>query len=82
MCTICPVSATVAVASAGYSTTDPCTARSAAMSSSAIWDGPSWPISTPACEPARQMLSPEMPAIRMKSKAREKNTANVAANGR
>ena len=55
------------VASLGYSTVEPCTARSMARSSSAIWDGPSAPISTPACEPTRQMLAREMAAIRMKS---------------
>ena len=41
-------------ASHGCSTVDPCTARRAAMSSSAICDGPSSPIETPACEPDRQ----------------------------
>ena len=60
-------SAAALVPSHGYSTVDPCTARSMARSSSAIWDGPSAPISTPACEPARQILAWEMAAIRMKS---------------
>ena len=59
--------ATVLVASLGYSTVAPCTARIMARSSSAIWDGPSAPISTPACEPDSRMLAWEMAAIRMKS---------------
>ena len=57
----------VDVASLGYSTTEPCTARMAARSSSAIWDGPSAPISTPAWEPTRRMSTWEMPAMRTKS---------------
>ncbi len=40
---------------------------STARSSSAICDGPSAPISLPACEPASRMLAPEMPAMRTKS---------------
>ena len=55
------------VASLGYRTVEPCTARIMARSSSAIWDGPSAPISTPACEPDSRMLAWEMAAIRMKS---------------
>ena len=51
------------------------------MSSSAICDGPSSPIETPACEPAKRMLAREIAAIRMKSYAREKNAENVEANG-
>ena len=43
------------------------------MSSSPIWLGPSWPISTPACEPARRMFARLTAAIRMKSKARLQN---------
>ena len=69
-------------ASAGQSTVEPGTARSAAMSSSPIWDGPSGPISTPACEPTSAMSARDTPAIRMKSYARDQNAANVAANGR
>ena len=38
-------------ASHGWSTVEPWTARIIAMSSSAICDGPSSPIDTPACEP-------------------------------
>ena len=54
---ICRTSWAVEVASAGYRTTEPCTARSAARSSSAICEGPSAPISTPAWEPTRRMFS-------------------------
>ena len=56
-----------AVASLGYSTVEPCTARIMARSSRAIWDGPSAPISTPACEPHSRMSAWEMADIRMKS---------------
>ena len=52
-----------------------------ARSSSAICDGPSWPISTPACEPTSRMLACEMAAMRMKSYARVKKAAKVEANG-
>ncbi len=55
------------LASEGCSTVDPCTARNAAMSSSAICDGPSSPIETPACEPDRRMSAREMAAMRTKS---------------
>jgi len=55
------------VASAGYSTVEPWIARSAARSSSAICDGPSGPISVPACDPHSLMFAPEMPAMRRKS---------------
>ena len=48
---ICSTSLTVALPSAGYSTVEPCSARIVARSSSAICDGPSSPIETPACEP-------------------------------
>ena len=70
------------VASLGYSTVEPWTERIMARSSSAICDGPSAPISTPACEPTRQMLAREMAAIRMKSCARVRKAAKVDANGR
>ena len=53
--------------SLGYKTVEPCTARIMARSSRAIWDGPSAPISVPACEPASRMFACEMAAIRMKS---------------
>jgi hypothetical protein len=49
---IASTSAAVLVPSAGYSTVDPCTARIMARSSRPIWEGPSAPISTLACEPA------------------------------
>ena len=45
----------------------PKTARSEAMSSSAICDGPSSPIDTPACEPTSRMSARLIAAIRMKS---------------
>ena len=67
--------------SQGYSTVELWTARIAARSSSAICEGPSWPISTPAWDPTSRMLACEMPAMRMKSYARVKNAANVDANG-
>ena len=76
------VNAAALVASLGYKTVEPWTARSMARSSSAICDGPSAPISTPACEPTRQMLAWEMAAMRMKSYARVKKAAKVDANGR
>ena len=68
-------------ASLGYSTVEPCTARNAARSSSAIWDGPSSPIETPACDPHSLMFARLMAAIRTKSYARVRNAANVDANG-
>ena len=64
---ICATSFAAETASLGYSTVDVCTARSEAMSSSAICDGPSAPISQPACEPERRMLTWETPAMRTKS---------------
>ena len=64
---IASTSAAVLVPSLGYSTVDPCTARIMARSSSAICDGPSAPISTPACEPASRRSTPEIAPIRMKS---------------
>ena len=68
-------------ASHGCSTVLEWTARSDAMSSSAICDGPSSPIDTPACEPARRRFARLIAAMRMKSYAREKKAANVEANG-
>ena len=53
-----------------------------AMSSSAICDGPSSPIETPACEPERQSVARLIAAIRMKSYAREWKAANEDANTR
>ena len=52
-----------------------------ARSSSAICDGPSSPIDTPACEPASLMFIRPIPAIRMKSEARVRKQANVDGNG-
>src|SRR5439155_21528794 len=71
----------VDTASLGYSTVEPCTARIIARSSRAICDGPSAPISTPACEPDSRMLAREIEAIRMKSYARVRNAAKEEANG-
>src|ERR1700674_4075061 len=45
-------------------------ARHMARSSSAIWEGPSSPIDTPACEPAILMPTLLIAAMRMKSYAR------------
>ena len=64
-------------ASLGCTTVEPWIARSEAMSSSAICDGPSSPIETPACEPLSTSLAREIAAMRTKSYAREKNAANV-----
>ena len=55
-------------------------ARSDAMSSSAICDGPSSPIETPACEPASRRSTRLIAAMRTKSYAREKNAAKVETN--
>ena len=52
------------------------------MSSSAICDGPSSPIETPACEPQSENVARLTAAMRTKSYARERNAANVEANGR
>ena len=52
-----------------------------ARSSSAICDGPSSPIETPACEPARRMFARQIAAMRTKSYARVKKAAKVEANG-
>ena len=68
-------------ASHGYRTAQPGTARIMARSSSAIWDGPSSPIDTPACDPASLMFICPMPAIRTKSDARVRKAANVEGNG-
>ena len=65
----------------GYSTVQFGTPRAIARSSSAICDGPSSPIDTPACDPASLMLRFEMPAMRMKSLARSRKHANVDGNG-
>ena len=56
-------------------------ARIMARSSSAICDGPSSPIETPACEPAILTLLLPIAAMRMKSYARVRNAANVEGNG-
>ena len=55
------------LASDGWRTVEPWTARIMARSSSAIWDGPSSPIDTPACEPVSLMFALETAAMRMKS---------------
>ena len=78
---ISPTSAAAELPSDGYRTVEPSIARMAARSSSAICDGPSWPISTPACEPLRRMLACDTAAILMKSYARVKKAANVDAKG-
>ena len=78
---IAATSFAVWLASDGCSTVEPWTARNAAMSSSAICDGPSSPIETPAWEPDRRMSAREIAAMRMKSYARVRNAANVEANG-
>ena len=57
------------------------TARIEAMSSRAICDGPSAPISTPAWEPTSRIWQLEIADIRMKSKARDRKAAKVAAKG-
>ena len=69
------------LASDGCRTVEEWIARIDAMSSSAICDGPSSPIDTPACEPESRMSAREIAAMRTKSYAREKNAANVEANG-
>ena len=66
-------------ASQGWRTVLPWTARSAAMSSSAICEGPSSPIDTPACDPLRESVARLIAAMRTKSYAREMNAANVDA---
>ena len=53
-----------------------------ARSSSAICDGPSSPIDTPACEPHNARFARLIAAIRTKSYARVRNAPKVAANGR
>ena len=68
-------------ASLGYRTTESGIARIMARSSRPICDGPSSPIDTPQCEPAYLTATPEMAAMRMWSKARVRNAANVEANG-
>ena len=70
---------TVAVPSAGYRTVDPLIARRAARSSSAICEGPSSPIDTPACDPQRRRSARPIAAIRIWSYARVRNAPNVAA---
>ena len=63
--TICATSWAVWLGSLGYSTVLPPTARIMARSSSAICDGPSSPIETPACEPARRIVALEIAAMRI-----------------
>jgi hypothetical protein len=48
---IAATSFAVSFPSEGFSTVEPWIARKAATSSSAICDGPSSPVETPACEP-------------------------------
>ena len=64
---IAAMSCAVWLASEGCSTTLPWIARNVARSSSAICDGPSSPIETPACEPESRMLAREIAAMRTKS---------------
>ena len=78
---IAATSFAVWLASDGCSTVEPWIARNDAMSSRAICDGPSSPIETPACEPESRMSARETAAMRTKSYARERNAANVEANG-
>jgi hypothetical protein len=78
---IAPISLLAWLASEGCRTVEEWIARIDAMSSSAICDGPSSPIDTPACEPASLMSARLIAAMRMKSYAREKNAENVDANG-
>ena len=76
---IVATSATVALPSEGYRTVVPWIARSAARSSTAIWDGPSSPIDTPACDPQRRRSARPIAAMRIWSYARVRNAPNVAA---
>ena len=69
------------VPSHGYSTVQLGTERAIARSSSAICDGPSSPIDTPAWDPASLTLRFEIPAMRMKSLARSRKHAKVDGNG-
>ena len=78
---ISPTSFAVWFASLGCSTVEPWIARNDAMSSSAICDGPSSPIETPACEPLSASFAREIAPIRTKSYARDRNAANVDTNG-
>ena len=61
------MSLAVWLASLGCRTVEPWIARREAMSSSAIWDGPSSPIETPACEPLRTSFAREIAPMRTKS---------------
>ena len=82
MSAIAATSLAVWFASHGCSTVDPWIARKDAMSSRPIWDGPSSPIETPAWEPQSTSVARLTAAMRAKSYARERNAANVEANGR
>jgi hypothetical protein len=62
---ICSTNTAVEVASLGYSTVEPHTARIMARSSSAIWLGPSSPMETPAWLPHSFMLACEMAPMRI-----------------
>ena len=73
-------SATALGPSAGYSTVEPASARNSARSSTAICDGPSSPIETPACVPHRRRSALLIAPIRIWSAARARNAPNVAAN--
>ena len=79
---IAATSLAVWFASHGWRTVEPWIARSDAMSSSAICDGPSSPIETPAWEPESENVARLIAAMRTKSYARERNAAKVDANGR
>ena len=78
---IASISFAVWLASEGCRTQLPWIARKDAKSSSAICDGPSSPIETPACEPESRRLARDTAAMRTKSYARDRNAANVDANG-
>ena len=56
-------------------------ARREAMSSSAIWDGPSSPMDTPAWDPLRTSFAREIAPMRTKSYARDRNAEKVDTNG-
>ena len=53
---------------------------STTRSSTAICDGPSSPIETPACDPHRRRFARLIAPMRTKSAARDRNAPNVAAN--
>ena len=68
-------------ASEGYKTTQFGTDLNMAMSSKPIWEGPSAPIATPACDPTNLTFHCETAPILIWSKALVKNVAKVDQNG-